>query len=502
MGLPALLAIAAYLAAINLLGGWIGRRQKDARDYFLGSHAMPWWAVMGSIVATETSALTFLSIPGDAYRTGFAFLQLVFGYIVGRAAIAVLLLPAYFQGELPTAYALLERRFGPSARRATSLLFMLTRVLAAAVRLAVPAIPIALILGLPIWAAVILLAAATALYTLLGGIRAVIWIDLIQVFIYISGALVALAFLLTALPGGLTGGLAARAAAGQPTPFLDFHLDFSRPYTFWAGLVGGAFLAMASHGADQLIVQRLLACRSLADARRALVGSGFLVLVQMTLFLTIGTLLFAFFHGRPIDPLRPNAFQSPDDVFATFLVRNLPPWASTYLVAGVFSAAMCSESSALNSLASALAHDLIGPLRGARALEGKAGLALGRRLTLFWSVLLAALAVGFSLLRGDEPAVQVALGLVSVTAGGLLGSFLLALYAPRAREADLLWAVFVSVAFMMALWLGSKHWIPFSPGTRIAWPWYSLLGSGLAFGTGWLLSLRHGAEASGAARIQ
>jgi len=500
LGLPALLVIAGYLTAINALGAWIGRRQKDARDYFLGNHSMPWWAVLGSIVATETSALTFLSIPGDAYRTGFAFLQLVLGYIVGRAAIAALLLPAYFQGEIPTAYALLERRFGPSARRATSLLFMVTRVLAAAVRLAVPAIPIALILGIPIWAAVILLAAATALYTLLGGIRAVIWIDLIQVFIYLSGAILALAFLLAALPGGWSGALAARAAAGQATPLLDFRLDFSLPYTFWSGLLGGAFLSMASHGADQLIVQRLLACRNLSDARKALVGSGFLVLVQMSLFLAIGTLLFAFFHGRPISGGVAGAFRSPDDVFPTFIVRHLPSWASAYLVAGVFSAAMCSESSALNSLASALAHDVVGPIRGKAALEGERGLALGRWLTLLWSVLLAALAVGFSLLRGNQPAVQVALGLASVTAGGLLGAFLLALYAARARESDLLWAVSASVAFMMALWLGSKGWLPFALGRKIAWPWYSLIGSALTLSGGWLLSLRHGPGDSAAGR--
>ncbi len=502
LGLPALLIIAGYLAAINVLGAWIGRRQTNARDYFLGSHSMPWWAVMGSIVATETSALTFLSIPGDAYRTGFAFLQLVLGYIVGRVAIAAFLLPAYFQGELPTAYALLERRFGPSARRATSLLFMVTRVLAAAVRLAVPAIPIALILGVPIWTAVVLLAGATALYTLLGGIRAVIWIDLIQVFIYLSGAILALVFLIGALPGGWTGGLAARAAAGQATPLFDLRFDFAQPYTLWSGILGGAFLSMASHGADQLIVQRLLACRGLSDARKALVGSGFVVLVQMSLFLAIGTLLFAFFHGRPIDPGRPGAFHSPDDVFPTFLVRHLPPWASAYLVAGVFSAAMCSESSALNSLASALAHDVVGPARGGAVLEGARGLALGRWLTLFWSLLLAALAVGFSLLRGNQPAVQVALGLASVTAGGLLGSFLLALYARRAREGDLLWAVSGSVAFMMALWLGSKGWIPFALGRKIAWPWYSLIGSALTFGGGWLLSLRHGPVARPAGEAQ
>ena len=275
LGLPTLLLILAYLAGINVLGAWLGRGQKDARDYFLGSHAMPWAAVLGSIVATETSALTFLSVPGDAYRSGYTFLQLVFGYVVGRFAVAGLLLPGYFQREIPTAYALLEARFGVRARRFTSLLFMVTRVLAAAVRLAVPAIPIALILGIPVWAAIVLLAAGTALYTLLGGIRAVIWIDLIQVFLYLSGAVIALVYLLARVPGGLSGAFAAHAAAGDPVRLFVFAFDLARPYTFWAGLLGGAFLTMASHGADQLIVQRLLACRGLRDAQKALVGQRF-----------------------------------------------------------------------------------------------------------------------------------------------------------------------------------------------------------------------------------
>jgi SSS family transporter len=494
VGLPTLLLILAYLAGINVLGAWIGRGQKDARDYFLGSHAMPWWAVMGSIVASETSALTFLSIPGDAYRTGFAFLQLVFGYILGRFAVSFLLLPSYFKGELATVYALLETRFGPAARRFTSLLFMLTRVMAAAVRLAVPAIPIALILGIPIWTAVVILAAATALYTFLGGIKAVIWIDLIQVFVYLSGALLVLGFLWTHLPGGLTGALDANAAAGQPARLFHLDFDLARPYTLWAGVLGGAFLTMASHGADQLIVQRLLACRGLRDAQKALIGSGFVILLQMSLFLSIGVMLFAFFHGRPIDPSSASslsAFHAPDEIFPTFIVRSLPGFVSAYLVAGIFSAAMCSESSALNSLASALAHDVVGPLSGKNRLEGKNGLVLGRGLTLFWTVLLALLAIGFSRLSQSQPAVQVGLGLLSVTAGGLLGAFLLCIYARRANQSDVLWAVACSTFFMLALWLGSKGWIPLPLGRKIAWPWYSLLGSTISVATGLLLSLRH-----------
>jgi solute:Na+ symporter, SSS family len=494
LGLPTLLAIVVYLAGINVLGAWLGRRQKDVRDYFLGSHAMPWWAVMASVVATETSALTFLSVPGDAYRTGLTFLQLAFGYLAGRIGVAALLLPRYFEREIPTAYALLERRFGAGARRFTSLIFMVTRVLAAGVRLAVPAIPIALICHIPVAVAVLILAAATAVYTFAGGIKAVIWIDLIQVAIYLSGALLVLGFLLHAVPGGVSGAFAAHAASGRPVHLFDFALDFARPYTFWAGLIGGAFLSMASHGADQLIVQRLLACRSLRDAQKAVIGSGVVVIVQFSLFLLIGVLLFAFFHGRPIEPaaVAGSVFHSPDEIFPEYIVGHLPPLLSAYLVAGIFSAAMCSESSALNSLASALASDFVGPVLGRQHLEGRRGLWLGRILTLAWSGLLAVLAVGFTQLGQSQPGVQVALGLASLTAGGLLGAFLVALYVRRARQSDAIVAIGLSSAAMFALWLGSKGWLPLALGKEIAWPWYSLLGSALTVAGAWALSRRHG----------
>jgi SSS family solute:Na+ symporter len=473
IGLPALVAVLVYLAGINLLGAWLGRGQKNAGDYFLGSHAMPWWAVLASIVATETSALTFLSVPGDAYHSGFAFLQLTFGYLIGRIAVSFILLPGYFRGELATAYALLERRFGVAVRRFASLLFMVTRVMAAGVRLAVPAIPIALILGVPVWVAIVVLAAGTALYTYLGGIKAVIWIDLIQVFVYLSGAILAVTYLLAAIPGGLGGVLTAGTRS-----LINTSLDLSNPYTLWAGVLGGAFLTMASHGADHLIVQRLLACRGLRDAQRALIGSGVLVILQFGLVLTIGVALARVFGGR--------AFATSDEIFPAFIVGHLPPVVSAYLVAGIFSAAMCSESSALNSLASALSNDIVGPLFGKDILEGRRGLWLGRLLTLLWTIVLAALAVGFSRLGQGQPAVQVALGLASVTAGGLLGAFLLGLVVDRAEQADVLLAIGVSATTMFLLWLGSKDWIDFPLGRRIAWPWYSLIGSALAVGIGWV----------------
>ncbi len=493
LGLPTLVAIVVYLAGINLLGAFIGRGQKDAKDYFLGSRALPWYAVMASIVATETSALTFLSVPGDAYRSGFTFLQLTFGYLVGRIAVSVLLLPSYFRGEIPTAYALLERRFGVGARRFTSFVFMLTRVMAASVRLAVPAIPIALMTGLPVWVAILLLAGATALYTYMGGLKAVVWIDLIQVVVYLTGAVLSFAILLSLIPGGISGALARNAAAGQPAHLFNFAFDPSQSYTFWAGVIGGAFLAMASHGADQLIVQRLLACRGLRAAQRALIGSGVLIILQFALFLAIGVCLFAF-YGRAVDPSVAAAFRTSDEIFPTFIVRELPGWLSAYLVAGIFSAAMCSESSALNSLASALSLDFVSPLMGKEAVEGKRGLALGKVLTLFWTVVLAGLAVGFSLMPPGLPAVQVALSLASVTGGGLLGAFLLALYVRRARQADALVAIGVSALFMFLLWLGARGYVPFPLGERIAWPWYSMIGAGITMAVGWTLSRRHGAD--------
>ena len=485
MGLPTLVVILVYLVGINVAGALLGRGQKDAKDYFLGNHAMPWWAVMASIVATETSALTFLSVPGDATKSGFTFLQLAFGYLVGRIAVSFLLLPSYFRGDFPTAYALLEKRFGVGARRATSLIFMGTRILAASVRLAVPAIPIALILKVPVSVAILILAGATALYTFVGGIKAVIWIDLVQVVIYLSGAAFAMWYLVHLVPGGLAGIFEANAAAGHAVHLFDFTFTLAKPYTFWAGLLGGAFLAMASHGADQLIVQRLLACRGLRDAQKALIGSGVLIIFQFALFLLIGVGLAAFFT------LHPTTFAKTDEIFPTFIVQNLPPLLSAYLIAGIFSAAMCSESSALNSLASALSHDIIGPIFGKERLEGKAGLWTGRVLTLVWTVVLAALAIAFSSSSQGQAGVQIALSLASVTAGGLLGAFLIALYVDRANQADVLFAIGGATAFVFALWLGSKDFIPFPLAKQIAWPWYSLIGSALALGLGFVASRRH-----------
>ena len=333
-----------YLAGVTAWGAWLGRGQASGTDYFLGNRELPWGAVMLSVVATETSTLTFLSIPGVAYLGSFTFLQLTMGYLAGRIVVSVLLLPAYFKGELTTAYALLETRFGVGARRFTSAIFMVTRLLADSVRLFATAIPLALVTGWPYPLSIAVIGALTLVYTYFGGIKAVVWVDALQMGLYLVGALVAAVALQNLVPGGWVEILGSAREAGK-LQTLDFQLDLSVPYTFWAGLLGGGFLTMASHGTDQLIVQRLLTCRDLRASQKALIGSAISVMAQFVVFLTVGLGLWVFYGGR--------AFERTDEIFALFIVQELPPGITGLLIAGIFAAAMSSLSSSINSLASA-----------------------------------------------------------------------------------------------------------------------------------------------------
>src|SRR6478609_11562790 len=301
-GLNALdfIVIVAYLVGVTLLGIWVGRRQKDAKDYFVADRAIPWWAVMFSIVASETSALTFISVPGLAYVGDLGFLQVAGGYLIGRIVLSFTLLPRYYKGKLVTAYALLEQRFGLATRRFASIVFMVTRGMADSVRVFATAVPIALIIGplLPARAvmpvAVLVLGTLTILYTIRGGMRAVVWTEIVQASVYIIGGISAMIVAGKLVSGGWSAIRASAGAAGK-LQILDWYTGFDRPHTVYAGLIGGAFLSLASHGADQLIVQRLLSSRSLKDARMALIGSGVAVIFQFALFLMLGIGLWAFY---------------------------------------------------------------------------------------------------------------------------------------------------------------------------------------------------------------
>jgi solute:Na+ symporter, SSS family len=487
-----------YLAGTTALGIWVGRRQKDAKDYFVADRAIPWWAVMFSVVATETSALTFISTPGLAYGTpvlpgNLGFLQIVAGYVVGRFAVAYVLLPRYYQGELVTAYTLLERRFGLATRRFTSIVFMVTRAMADSVRVFATAIPIALIISpsvehkalvMPI--AVLILGALTVLYTYRGGMRAVVWTEILQATVYVFGGVCALVLLGRAVPGGWEAILGSARAAGK-LQVVDPVLSLSNPHTLWTGLVGGAFLSMASHGTDQLIVQRLLSSRSLRDGQRAIIGSGFVVFAQFTLFLFIGLGLWAFYRGR--------AFTPTDSIFPTFIIDYMPPGLVGLIVAAVLAATMSTHSGAINSLAAATTHDIYLPLTG-RSADDPRTLRTGKTFALLWGVVLTLGALLFR--QQGTPVVVVALGIASFTYGGLLGAFFLGILWRRAVQRDAIIGTSVGI-FTMGFIVFAKQLIATFPGLKrtlepvaqIAWPWYVLIGTTITLAVGILSSFTH-----------
>lgn len=470
--------LVVYLAFVVGIGATFARGQKSTRDYFLGGRGLPWWAICFSVVATETSALTFISLPATAYQSDLWFLQLALGYIVGRLAVAALLLPRYFAGEMVTVYAHLEQRFGVTTRRFASIIFMVTRALADSVRMFAAAIPIKLVTGIPYGEAILAAGIVTVLYTWLGGLKAVVWIDVAQMFVYIVGGGAALAVLLHTVPGGWSG-IVAAAEAGDK--FRVFHTGgglagFADPRWLFTGLIGGAFLSMASHGVDFLIVQRLLAARSLADGRKAIVVSGFVVAAQFALFLLVGVALFAYYGGR--------SFATPDEIFPTFILEAMPPGLTGLIVAGIVAAMMSTVSSSLNSLASASANDIIGPLTG-RTGDDAFMLRLGRRLTLVWALVLVGGAMLFQYLQQGTPVVVVALQIASFTYGGLLGGFLLGVLSRRARERDAIVGMATAIVVMGAVWGSQQFGLT---GKLIDSLWFSLLGSAITVGAGWISS--------------
>lgn len=457
-----LVVLVVYLLGVTAWGAWLGRGQKGGTDYFLGSRSLPWVAVMLSVVATETSTLTFLSVPGVSYAGSLVFLQLTLGYLAGRILVSTLLLPKYYSGSLTTAYELLERRFGLGARRFTSAIFMVTRLLADSVRLFATAIPLALITGWPYPVSIAVIGVLTVIYTYFGGIKAVVWVDALQMGLYLFGAIVTIIAIQVVVPSGWANVLVSSAMAGK-MQVLDFSLNPTVPYTIFAGLFGGAVFTMASHGTDQLIVQRLLTCRNQRAAQKALVGSGIVVMLQFLLFLMLGLGLWAFYGGR--------RFDSTDEIFATFIVQQLPPGVTGLLIAGVFAAAMSSLSSSINSLASATAYDYWAPMVGARDDEERI-LKAGKVFTLVWAVLLIAGATLFIPLSQGTSAVEVALGIASLVYGGLLGAFALGVLTTRPGQRSVMIGVAIGIGTVTIF------------RDAMAWPWYVLVGSTVTFFAG------------------
>ncbi|MFO0934953.1 MAG: sodium:solute symporter [Gemmataceae bacterium] len=494
-----------YLVGMTLFGVWFTRKQKDLRTYFVGDRNVGWFLVLMSIVATETSAVTFLSVPGVAFNPkggNLTYLQLSFGYIVGRCLVAWLLLPLYMQGNLFSAYEVLRQRFGPSVQRVASAIFLLTRTVADGLRLFLTALIMQFVLTpyFPdsererIDASIVLVGIVTIIYTYLGGMKAVLWTDLIQFVIKVLGAVLAGVFVLKLLPGGADQVLMESREAGKLTLFDFQHaFDPTVPFNFWAGLIGGAVFSMASHGADQMMVQRYLCARSLGQARLALVLSGFVVTVQFALFLFVGLGMWTLMHAG----LFPEAAgRRTDEVFGLFIVSRLPVGIVGLLVAAVLAAAMSTLASSLNSSANALVTDFYKPLRPGRG-EGHY-VTRSRILTAVWGVAQMGVAMLAYRFGGDKSIVEQVLKVAGLTTGLLLGLFVLGSLPWKIESRAALIGLLAGFVVVLGLWLPEgigafAKSIPDDPHHRmlagmvvprgmtqavIAWPWFALIGAG------------------------
>lgn len=482
-----LTVVAVYLVGITLFGlRFRGSKDKSLRGYFLAGRTIPWWAIGLSIVSAETSTLTIISIPGVAFAGDMGFLQVVFGYMFGRVVVALLFLPRYFQGEMMTAYQLIDRRFGHALHKVTAGLFLLTRAAAEGVRVFAVSIVVGIAIGTGDVLSIGIISALCLLYTFEGGMAAVVWTDVVQMGIYVGGTVVAMLTLGSHVSGGWGAIRAVGAAAGK-FHVLHFALNLSESYTFWAGVLGGTFLTMASHGTDQLMVQRMLAARDLRESRMALLGSGVVIFVQFTLFLLIGVGLFVFYGQHP------QVFASGDRIFPTFIVQQMPRGVAGLLVAAILAAAMSNLSAALNSLSSTTVVDFWMHWRPG-AGDRERGL-VSRSSTVFWAVVLFGIAVYSVGVGGKGHVVEIGLSIASVAYGALLGVFLLATVNGRATQAGAIVGMVVGFFLNVLLW---QHPAPIKVGMvtipHVAFTWYVLIGSVVTFAVGSLASLVWGRQ--------
>lgn len=447
--------VVIYLLGVALFGIISSGKQTSAKDYFLGSKKIPWWAVCFSVVATETSTLTFISIPGLAYITNMNFLQLAFGYLLGRIVVAAVFIPRYYSGDFSTAYEYLGKRFGEGMRKYASVTFIILRIFADGVRLFTTAIPIKFITGLSYFECIVIVGVITLIYSYIGGVKAVIWTDVIQMFVYVLGAGASIIIINSLLPNGWSDVLNIAGAANKfeifNFKFTSFENFFTGPYNLIGGLLGGAFLSMASHGTDQLIVQRFLTCDNKKSSQKAVIWSGVIVLIQFFIFLLVGVMLYALYDGAAFKTLKiaGEYITKPDEIFPKFIIESLPVGISGLVVAGLLSASMSTLSSAFNSLASTTVFDLF-----KKFISKEKELFYSRLITLFWGVVI----IGTGLLFQDEtsPAVDFALKIQSLIYGGLLGVFLVGMINKKATNLNAIVSYTFSILILSSLFLLSK----------------------------------------------
>jgi len=526
--------ITAYLVGVVALGVWFGKDQRNTRDYFLGSKNVPWWGIGFSIVAAETSALTIIGVPAMAFGENIMFIQMIVGYVIARIILAVVMVPHYFKGEIYSPYQLFANSFGPAARQAAGGMFLLSETLAAGVRVYVASIPIQLMLGKkalgaltalpwilwrlvtgqglpteavgdPILGAIILFIVLSLIYTYIGGVKAVIWTDAVQFGLFLTGGLFTIVYIPCLMEGGLTGVLQEASAGGklawlntnfaaaEKAGFGEFiRACLAKPFNIWMGVIGGTVMVMSSHGAEQLIVQRVLACKSVADGRKALVLSAVFIFPLFFVFLLVGAMLWVYYqhHGLaiPIPEVRPGSgIQANDYIFPIFMLTEVPHWLRGFLIVAILSAAMSSVSSALTSLASVSTMDFLRHLLREKTEEFY--LRFSKYSTVLWAVALVLVAY---LSRQVAFVLNMAFSLRGLTSGALLGGLLLAVFWKRGRAIPVVTGMVVALACMTAIqalpklsW--SKGFWNALVGAEIFWPWYTLIGAAVTIAVAWLL---------------
>jgi len=465
--------ILAYLAGITLFGAHFRKGQTSLREYFLGGRTAPWWAIALSIVSAETSTLTIVGTPALAFGGNLGFLQIVLGYLLARIVISAVLLPHYFRGEMFTAYELMRRRFGERVRKLTAGIFLVTRAMAEGVRVFAISLVISIVLGTGEIASIVLIVLLTLFYTFEGGMTAVIWTDVVQMSLYVLGAVASFAVILGKIPGGWEH-VSAVAGAAHKFAIFDFRFAptmefFSRTYSFWAGLAGGCFLTTATHGTDQLMVQRLLSARDERQSRLALLTSWGVILIQFVLFLLIGVLLFVYYGDQHLP-----APAQKDRIYPEFVWNQLPPGLAGLIIAAILAAAMANLSAALNSLASTTVVDFFHAR--AKGVSESGSVRLARFATVFWGLVLLAIAIGA---RGSKSVLEAGLTIGSIPMGALLGVFLLGVLTRKPREEAAMAGVVAGLGTILYVKLG----------TPIAFTWYVLIGTLVTFGVGMAASV-------------
>lgn len=512
------LIIVAYLLGIIGLGVWFGKDQRNTRDYFLGSRNVPWWGIGLSIVAAETSALTIIGVPAMAYGDNIAFIQMIIGYVIARIILAIVLVPHYFKGEIYSPYQLFANTFGPSARQTAGGFFLISETLAAGVRVYVASIPVKLMLGDkllgfgtgdPILGAILLFVILSLVYTYIGGVKAVIWTDAVQFGLFLLGGVFALFYIPSLIEGGAGTVFAKATEAGKlhwlnvapPEGVSWTKFLFGAPFNIWMGVIGGTVLVMSSHGAEQLIVQRVLACKSVTDGRKALALSAVVIFPLFLVFLLVGAMLWVFYQSHPFqialpEPKPGSGIKANDFIFPIFMMTEVPHLLKGFLIVAILSAAMSSVSSALTSLASVSTMDFVKHLAPKKSEEFF--LQFSKYSTVGWAVALIVVAY---LSRQVEFVLNAAFSLRGLTSGALLGGLILAVFWKHHRATPLISGMLASLGVMTLIQIlprlpGTKEWWLRTVGTEVFWPWYTLIGTIVTLAVAWAVARTSGKPGS------